>query len=330
MELQGARAPSPKVPSMARTTIIPFIPSLCIRDCLPAFLLALLTVTGAPVSAQELAPRAYWPTPKGTNVLALAYQYSSGDVVLDASLPLAGVESEFEVFLMSYQHTFDLWGRTTTLQVNAPYTEGTTDGLVSGQQERRDFAGLGDVRARFAINLKGAPAMDGAEFQALLRNPGNIIGASVTVQAPTGEYEEDRLINVGTNRWSVKPALGVVMPVRPDLLFEAELGVWLFGDNEEFLGQTREQEAILSSEFHLIKQIRHGLWASLDANFYIGGRTSVDGGEKINLQRNSRIGATLTVPIKGRHALRGSFSTGAVTESSGDYDVFSLTYIYGW
>ena len=128
----------------------------------------------------------------------------------------------------------------------------------------------------------------------------------------------------------MKPAIGVIWPIRATWLLEFEIGAWFYGDNDEFLGETREQDPILSTEFHLIKRIRPGLWASLDANFYVGGRTSVGESEQANLQRNSRVGATVVLPFKGRHALRSSISTGAVTESGGDFEIFTLSYLYAW
>jgi hypothetical protein len=282
------------------------------------------------VSAQELAPRAYWPTPNGTNVFVFAYQHSTGDIVTDPSLPITGVDSDIDYLQLSYQRTFSLLGRTANVQLSLPFSRGETEGLVEGAIRRRETSGMTDARARFAINLKGAPSMDATGLQALRGDPQTIVGASLLVQAPTGEYEPDKLINLGTNRWSVKPAIGVIWPVRPTWLFEFELGAWFFGDNDEFLGETREQKPILSTEFHLVKRIRSGLWASLDVNFYVGGRTSVGAVTQANLQRNSRVGATVVFPIKGKHALRGSFSTGVATESGGDYEMLILSYLYAW
>jgi hypothetical protein len=158
--------------------------------------------------------------------------------------------------------------------------------------------------------------MDGAGFQALRKEPRTIVGASLLVQLPTGEYESDKLINLGTNRWAVKPAVGVIWPLRPTWLLEAEVGAWFFSDNDDFL--------------HLVKRIQPGFWASLDANFYVGGRTVVDGTRRADLQRNSRVGVTLVFPVKGRHALRGSFSSGVATESGGDFNMFNLSYLYAW
>jgi hypothetical protein len=172
--------------------------------------------------------------------------------------------------------------------------------------------------------------MDVAGFQELRQDPETIVGASLLVQAPTGEWESDRVINVGTNRWSAKPAIGVIWPVRPTWLLEFEIGAWFFGDNTDFLGATRKQDPILSTEMHLVKRIRPGFWMSLDANFYEGGETRIGNDKAGDLQRNSRVGLTAVFPMKSGHALRGSFSTGAVTKSGGDFKIFSLAYIYVW
>jgi hypothetical protein len=138
------------------------------------------------------------------------------------------------------------------------------------------------------------------------------------------------VINAGTNRWAVKPAVGVIWPMRPTWLLELELGTWFFSDNDDFLGMKREQDPILSVEFHLIKRIRPGFWASLDANLYGGGRTTVGAEERADLQRNSRIGATLLFPLKGRHAIRFAYSTGIVTESGGDFQNINVSYLFAW
>ena len=286
--------------------------------------------TAGTVSAQELTPRAYWPAPIGTNVVLLAYQRNSGDIVIDPSLPITGVESKISYAQVGYQRYFGLFGRTATVQLNLPYADGSTAGVVDEEFQQRITTGLTDARVRLAINLKGAPAMDVAGFQALRRNPETIIGASILVQAPTGAYDGERLINLGTNRWAVKPALGMIVPLHPTWLFEAELGAWFFGDNDDFLGETRKQDPIVSAEVHLIKRIRPGFWASLDANYYTGGETRIGDEFRDNLQRNSRAGFTLVFPVHGHHALRAGFSTGITTRSGGDFQMYSLTWIYAW
>jgi len=295
-----------------------------------AFLFTTIAPMFGTVLAQELAPRAYWPTPNGTNVLVVTYQKTTGDIVTDPSLPLTGVDSDIDYLQLSYQRTFSLAGRTAAMQLSVPYSQGETEGLIEGEFRRRDTSGLGDARLRLAYNINGAPSMDAAGFQALRDAPQTIVGASVLIQAPTGDYDASKVINIGTNRWSVKPAIGVIWPLRPTWLLEFELGAWFFGDNDDFLGEKRKQDPIVSTEFHLVKRIRRGFWASLDANFYVGGRTSVGDSEQANLQRNSRVGATLVFPFKNRHAIRSSISRGVVTKSGGDFKMFTLSYLYAW
>jgi len=300
-------------------------------------LLLCLAVASAAISlwssatfAQELAPRAYWPAPEGTNVVVVGYQYSEGDIVIDPSVPITGVESNIHFAQVSYQRTVSLFGRSTNLQFNLPYTRGATEGFVEGEFRSRHISATADARVRFSVNLRGAPTMDADAFQALRAKPRMIVGASLLIQPPTGGYEPDKLINAGTNRWAAKPALGVIWPVRANWLLEFELGAWFYSDNDNFQQRTRQQDPILSTEFHLVKRIRPGFWASLDLNFYVGGRTTVDDVEQFDLQRNSRIGTTVVFPFKKRHAIRASLSTGIITESGGDFENFSLNYAYVW
>lgn len=295
-----------------------------------AFLFLVAISCSPGIGAQELVPRSYWPAPKDTTVLLVGYQYSTGDVVTDPTLPLADVDSQVHTGTLGLQHTLSLFGRTANLQFVLPYVEGDTTGLVNGQFRDRHISAFADPRIQLSINLRGAPSMDREAFQELRADPHTIIGASLMIQPPTGAYEPDKLINAGTNRWAAKLGAGAIWPIRPTWLFEVDLGAWFFTDNDEFLGQTREQDPIMSVEFHLVKRIRPGFWASLDANYYYGGKSTVGDLPSEDLQRNSRFGGTLVFPFQHRHAIRLAYSTGVVTESGGDYDVYSINYAYLW
>ncbi|MCP4896354.1 MAG: transporter [bacterium] len=279
-------------------------------------------------AAQELSPRAYWPGPKGTQVAIFGYSYSFGDVATDPSLPVFGVDSRINNGLIGYLHTLSLWGRTSNLIVELPYSRGSTVGNVEGTDMQRDFSGFGDLGVTLSINLLGGPSMGLNEFQALRAAPRPILGASLKVLAPTGRYETDRLINVSANRWAAKAELGYMIPIKPRLLLEIEVGAWFFGDNDEFLGVTRKQDPIFATEVHLVRRFKPGFWASLDANFYTGGRSTVDGEHRADLQRNSRFGGTIVVPLAGRHAVKFGYSGGMVTRSGGDFDIFLLSYVF--
>jgi len=280
--------------------------------------------------AQELAPRSYWPAPKGTNLLVFGYQYSTGDVVTDPTLPIEGVDSKTHFAQLTYQRTLGLFGRSANIQFNLPYVNGTTEGVVEGEYRQRDISAMSDARILLSINLKGAPSMDRQAFQQLRAKPRTIIGASILIQPPTGAYQPDKFINAGTNRWAAKLGLGLILPLQPKWLLEVDVGTWFFGDNEEFVGSTRQQAPIASAEFHLVKRIRPGFWASLDVNYYRGGRTTVDGQERDDQLRNSRLGGTLVVPFMGHHAIRASYSTGLATNTGGDFNSFSVNYVYLW
>jgi hypothetical protein len=293
---------------------------------IPCFLFVLCITGVEHARAQELQPRAYWPAPVGTNVLALTYQHSQGDVIVDQSLPITGVDSSIDYVQLSYQRFLSVGGRTGTITVAQLWADGKTTGTFRDEPVTRRTTGPLDTVVRGTINLLGAPALAPGDFQNLRTNPRPILGASLTIAAPTGDYDPDRVINLGTNRWAVKPGIGGIYPLSPKWMLEAEADVWFFQDNDEFVGQTREQDPIGQVQVHLIRRFKPGFWAALDANWYVGGRTRIDGIGNADLQRNSRLGATLVYPIGGGNALRFSTSTGTVTETGGDFDLLSITW----
>ena len=145
-----------------------------------------------------------------------------------------------------------------------------------------------------------------------------------------GEYDSSKLINIGTNRWTLKPELGFVQVVGR-WAFDVYLGGALFTTNHAFFGgQTREQDPIVQTQAHVRFLIRPTLWAAVDGNFWRGGRTTIDGVERDDLQRNSRIGLTVSWQAARHHGLRLAASRGALTRIGGDFDSCGLSYTYSW
>jgi hypothetical protein len=276
--------------------------------------------------AQELTPRAYWPAPRGTTVAVVGYSHVSGDEVLDPSIPLNAVDSRVSSGILAYLHTFSLWGRTTNVVAELPYSRGIATGLVGETPARSEFSGFGDLGLTLAVNLLGAPSLTPAEFQALRVSPRPILGASLKVLVPTGSYDSDRLINVGGHRWAARMELGSVIPLTPRWLLELAAGAWFFGDDEDYLPGRREQDPIIALQAHLVRRFRPGLWASLDANFFSGGRQTIGCNRLADARQNSRVGATLVAPFGGRHAIKVGYFVGAHTEFGGDYDQFFAAY----
>ena len=288
--------------------------------------LALAGLWSVSATAQELTPRAYWPSPKGTKVAIVGYSHVGGDVLFDPSIPLYGVDSNIRTGILAYLQTFNLAGRTTNVIVELPYSWGTTKGLIGDTPARRDFSDFNDLGLTISVNLLGAPTMTPPEFQALRADPHLILGASLKVQAPTGGYDKDRLINTGTNRWAVKLELGSVIPLRPKWLLELSAGSWFFTDDDDFIVGKREQEPIYAFQFHLVHRFKPGFWISLDANYFTGGRQTIGGNELVDVQHNSRIGAMVAVPFRGRHAIKFGYFIGVRTEYGSDFDQFLLSY----
>ena len=299
-----------------------------VQRCLLGLVSVLLIALAPAALSQELTPRAYWPAPKGTKFVLAGYAYSTGDVVTDPTLPLVGVDSTIQQGVVAYQQTISLAGRTSNIQLEVPYTDGSTDGIFQGNPVNREVSGIGDVSATISFNLMGAPSMTREEFQAFRKNPSPILATSLKVVAPTGEYEPDKLINVGTNRWAAKLKLGYLRPMPAKWVLEMAAGVWVFEDNDEFLGVTREQQPVVALDLNVVKRFRPGFWGSIDANYYLGGRTTVDGDKNADFQRNSRLGFSLAYPFAGSHAIKLSFSAGVVTESEDDYNTVLLNYLY--
>jgi hypothetical protein len=305
----------------------PFRQRAASRTCL-AFGLLCAASASVDALAQDLTPRTYWPAPNGTRLVILGYAHQTGDVVTDPSLPITGVDSRINSAVIAFQQTLDFFGRTGNFQLSVPYVDGTTTGMVSDEPGRRDISGIGDVSVTLTINLLGAPSMSPVDFQALRQNPRPILGASIKVLAPTGEYESDRLINIGTNRWAARMQFGYIRPLSRKWLLEVSAGAWFFGDNDEFLGETRKQDPIGALNIHLVRRFKPGLWASLDLNYYVGGHTTVGTERRADLQRNSRLGFSVAYPFRRRHVLKLGISEGMVTESGGDFRTINLNYVY--
>ncbi len=263
------------------------------------------------VAAQELEPGAYWPLPKGLNIVTAANSINWGDLAFDPSLPIDEASATINTTAIALTRAFSVAGRSANASIMVPIVAGHLEGLYLGEFAEVGRFGPGDPRVKLAVNLFGAPSMTPKEFASFQQR--GIVGVSVTVAMPLGQYDSTKLINLGTNRWSFKPELGL-SHTRGKWVVEMMAGVWLFADNTDFFGgRTREQDAIVATQFHLTYKFNRAMWLAANANFYRGGRTTIGGKENIDLQRNSRIGATFSKGMTRRQSIRVSVSDGAYT-----------------
>ena len=279
-------------------------------------------------AAQEMEPRAYSPAPSGAQFVLLTFGHQSGDVLLDSSLPLKDVSIKFNLASIGYGRTFSLAGRQANVAVLLPYLWGTAQGTVFEDQIKVRRSGGGDLRVRFSTLLKGGEALGPKEF--LQRKHGTIIGASVSIVAPTGQYDPARLVNPGSNRWAFKPELGISKPVGR-WTFEVMGGAWFFTANNSFLGTSRrEQGSMASFQGGVIYTLRPRMWLSGNATFYSGGSTVINGTANNDRQKNTRIGATFSYPFNQRQSLKIAWAKGVTTRIGGNFNTVVLGWQYAW
>ncbi len=247
-----------------------------------------------PAIGQELEPRVYSASPIDTNFVVGTVSNSTGDVSLDPSLPLSDVRASVNTVGLSFTHTFALVGRTATWAILVPYLGGRISGAVYGQPGATTRNGFPDLRLRFAMNLLGR-ALTPEQFAR--RKSSTTLGVGFTVIAPTGTYDPSRLINIGSNRWSVKPEVGVEVPMGK-WFADFSAGVWLFGANTGYFGgETLQQAALANYQIHAGYNFRPSQWLALDWGYLGGGAVMVGAARPINALANARYGVAFSQPL---------------------------------
>jgi hypothetical protein len=221
-----------------------------------------------------------------------------------------------------------VWGKSGKFDVVLPYAWTSGSATFAGQPHQRDVSGFGDPRFRFSVNLYGAPALSLKEFADYKQDV--IVGASVQVSAPGGQYDSSKLLNIGTNRWFVKPEVGISKALGPWTL-ELATGVTFYTDNGNFFGgKTLEQDPIYSVQGHLLYHFRSGVWGAVDGTYYTGGRTTLDGVRGDDLQENVRVGVTLALPVDRHNSIKLYGSTGVFARTGSDFNAVGIAWQYRW
>ncbi len=282
----------------------------------------------ASVAAQDIEPRAYSNAPIGVNFLIAGYAYTRGGIAFGEQLPITNPNLTTSNLVLAYARVLDLWGMSAKFDATVPYTflSGTAD--YHGQNVRRDVDGFSNSTFRLSVNLYGAPALSLKEFADWEQDL--IIGASFRVVMPWGQYEDSKLINNATNRWAFKPEVGISKAVGPWTL-EATAAVTFFTDNRDlFGGNTLSQDPLYSLQGHVIYGFRSGIWGSLDATYFAGGRTTLNGELNSDLQQNWRIGTTLALPVNRLNSIKFYASKGVSARTGNNYDLVGVAWQYRW
>jgi hypothetical protein len=288
-----------------------------------------LAVGTLPLShAQEMEPRSYSNAPVGLNFLIAGYAYTRGGLAFDTSVPVTNPDLTTSSAVLAYGRVLDLWGKSAKLNVIVPYSDlsGTAD--FAGQPVEREVSGFADPLFKLSVNLHGAPALSLKEFAGYEQDL--IVGASLRVTAPLGQYDDTKVVNLGTNRWSFKPEVGVSKALGPWTL-EATAAATLFTDNTDFFrGNTRSQDPLYSLEGHVIYSFNAGIWGSLDVTYFTGGRTTLNGTRNNDLQQNWRVGGTLSLPLNIRNSIKLYASSGVSARTGNNFDLAGIAWQYRW
>jgi hypothetical protein len=310
-----------------------FVRSMPWRPHVFPILALLIAASSVWLPAQELVPRAYLITPIHGNAVILTWSFYDGGINLNGSVPVSGATGKYHVPIFSYYHSLSFFGRSANVTASLPYAVGTFQGSVFGNEQSVYRSGLFDFNVRFSVNLLGGPAMPIEKFSKWKQK--TLLGASIKVVAPTGQYNPTKLVNWGINRWAFKPELGYSRRWNKWVL-DAYLGAWLYTTNSAFFATPRpkpQTEAPIGSfEGHLSRSLgRPRFWASLDGNFWFGGTTTLGGITNPNTyQASSRVGATLSVPVTKHQSFKFAYSRGSYVRFGGNYQNVQVAWQYAW
>lgn len=289
--------------------------------------LCLFAAAGA-VRAQEIEPRAYSNVPIGVNFLVAGYARSDGGLATDPTLALEDAELSSDATVLAWARGIDVLGRSGKVDLILPFAHVRGTAGYAGEPVERDISGAGDPRLRFSVNLYGAPALSLAEIASWKQDL--IVGWSVQVSAPLGQYDPSRLVNIGTNRWMARTELGMSQAIGRWTL-ELAGAVAVFQGNDDFFGgRTREQDPVYSLQGGVVYGFPRGAWMALNGTWYTGGRTRLDGERRNDLQENSLVGVTVALPLGRKDSIKLYASTGLATRIGSDADTFGIAWQRRW
>lgn len=293
------------------------------------FWVALLLLVPLTSYAQTLEPRRWTHLPVGANFFAAGYSHTEMDILFEPALQIEDAGADINTLILGYVRVLDVFGKSGRIDVTLPYSNGRWSGLLEGEAASTRRSGFNDPRIRFAVNLMGSPAQRAAEFRNFQVN--TIVGAAVEVTLPLGEYQSDKLINLGQNRWTIRPQLGVVTNWGK---WSTELtgSLWFYSDNDELdVDKTREQSPLYSLQTHLIYTFRPGLWLSGSLAYGNGAQSRIDG-----LSANDEVdkllwALSLGVPINPQQGVKLSYVGGSTRADTGDdFTRLLLAYTLMW
>lgn len=290
--------------------------------------LEIVTCFVLPLNAQELEPRSLTNLPTSTQFALVNYAFSSGEVLMDQALPIEDLNAKVNSIVVGYIRAIGFLKNSGKVGVLLPYVNGDWNGKVSGTDSSRHQSGFGDMRILFSYNLWGSPALNKQVFSSY--EPENILGLSFTFVLPTGKNENERLINIASNRVAFKSQIGYAHYFNKWIV-ESYVALWLYGKNSNFYGNnTLQQSPLFTSKIHGIFTAHKKFWLAIDLGYGIGARSYVNTEKRSARISTLRFGATAAYAIMSQHTLKLNWVSGVRFERGADFDNVSLTYQFMW
>ena len=294
----------------------------------PCLVLAVLHIPDR-ACGQFNDPRAYENTPVGTNQLELGYTYVHANASLDTSLVVAGAKLNTNQGIIDYTRYFGLFHHLMWVEAGVPVAG--LSGSISGTNIQASTTGVGDSSYAFATLLKGAQALTVNQFEHY--QPTTTLGLSLTMTAPTGSYQPNKILNLGSDRWSFKPEFAWSHPFGREQKWEldAYANASFYTDNTSYHGKAiLRQDPLPGLEGHLSYSFTDNIWASFDTRYSFRGTTTVDGVAQDNAQQNFALGTEVSISLNPRNILIFEFARALVHNNGPAATGFSVRYDYTW
>ena len=296
-----------------------------------------LGILCSPLAQAQVPARFYWKSLSGGSAVPLIVNSISGNTnPFDPAHTVApGGNVDGTLAIVGYAQTFEMFDRSTMAAILLPMGRVSGELTVGGRSFNQNANGFGDPMLEFNINVIGPRAQKNIP-DALRYEPGFSVDLLADLALPIGEYDSSQALNLGQNRWygwvgaPVVWQLGSWVPGRRTTL-ELLPAVWLFGDNNDYVGQTLKTDPLFQLDAHLTRDFTENFWGSLDVAWYNGGKATINGvaGEKLN---NIGVGLTLGYQVNSNLNLTFGYKSTINDSAPGDLkmDSFMITLVYGW
>lgn len=302
----------------------------------PAMVLALSALV-PPEALAQVPPRFYWRTLDGSSGIPLIVNSISGNTnpFDPGHLVTPGAHIDGTVAITGYAYNFSLFDRSAQAAILLPMGRASGDVTVAGKTLSQSTNGFGDPMVEFNINVFGPPAQKNLP-DVMRYEPGFSVNVLADLAFPIGQYDSSQALNLGQNRWYGRVGapivwqLGSWVPGRRTTL-EFLPAVWLFGNNDDFVGQTLKTDPLFQLEGHLTRDFTEHFWGSLDGFWYSGAKQTIAGvtGDKRN---DVAFGLTLGYHVNDDLGLTFGYKSTVNKDAPGDLrmDVFMISLVYGW